>query len=164
MTLCKRYCIESLGESTNLVHLDQDRVTGLEVDTLLQTNRVGHVEVVTDELKLVAELCSDVSPTGPVVFIQWVFDGNQWEVANELCVVGRHFFRGALVALEVVRTILEEFRCSNVECQTDFLAWLKASLLDSAHDELKCCTVVGEVRSESTLVTKTSSHTVLLQQ
>ena len=94
-----------------------------------------------------------MSPTGPVIFVQWVLDGNQREVANELCVVRSHFFRGALLALEVVRAILVELRGSYVECETDVLTWLEASLLDCADDEFECTTVVGQVRSETTLIT-----------
>ena len=107
MTLSQRYSIEGFGEGTNLVDLHENGVTGLEVDTLLQTDRVGYVQVVTNKLKLVTEFSGDVSPAGPVVLVQWVFDGDQWEVTNELGVVGSHLFRGALLSFEVVSTILE---------------------------------------------------------
>ena len=66
--------VERLGERADLVDLDQNRVGNARLDALLQELRVGHEQIVADQLEFVAELVGDQLPAVPVVFGQAVLD------------------------------------------------------------------------------------------
>ena len=66
--------VERLGERTDLVYLDEDRVGAAHFDTLLQEFDVRYEEVVADKLALAAELCGEQLPAFPVVLRHTVLD------------------------------------------------------------------------------------------
>ena len=57
-----------LGESADLVHLDEDRVGHAEVDSLLEEVDVGDEEVVADDLNFVADLVGESLSSRPSRF------------------------------------------------------------------------------------------------
>ena len=59
--------VERFGERTDLVDLDEDRVTAAFGDTATEVLYIRDEEVVTDELDLLAELVGKLLPTFPVV-------------------------------------------------------------------------------------------------
>src|SRR5699024_1147508 len=126
--------VEGLGEGTDLVHLNQDGVGSILSDALLQALRVGDEEVVANDLNLIADGCGEVGVTLPVIFLQWVLDGDDWVRVNELSVNVCHLSCGVLATFEVVGAVLEELRGSNVQSKSDVLAWGEASLLDCLND------------------------------
>src|SRR4030095_11939841 len=72
--LCGAYGFERLGECADLVELDQDRVRDLLLDAFRQQPRIGHEEIVPDELHAIAESLCELLPPAPVAFIESVFD------------------------------------------------------------------------------------------
>src|SRR4029077_14742972 len=82
---------ERLGERTDLVDLDEDRVGEALLDAVAQARRIGDEEIVADELDLLADAFGAELPAGEVVFRHAVFDrydrvarGQFGEVANLL--------------------------------------------------------------------------------
>ena len=84
MTMSHLDSIQCLGERTNLVYLDEDRVSSTHLDTLLQELHVGYKEVVTYQLATVADGSGQLHPVVPIVFIKTILDridrifGNQF--------------------------------------------------------------------------------------
>ncbi len=72
--------VEGFGDGADLVDLNQDGVGDLLFDSLLEALGVGDEEVVADELDSVAEDFGEVSPAGPVVFGEAVFDARRWDI------------------------------------------------------------------------------------
>src|SRR5690606_15121251 len=58
---------QGFGQSADLVDLDQDRVGGSGLDALLEDARIGHEQVVADQLHLVADALGEQLPASPVV-------------------------------------------------------------------------------------------------
>jgi hypothetical protein len=62
--------VQGLGQRTDLVDLDQQRVGGLGVDAALQDGGVGDEQVVTNQLDLVTDGVGEGLPAVPVVFVR----------------------------------------------------------------------------------------------
>ena len=62
--------IESLGQRTDLVDLDQDRVGDALFDSFLQDRRIRDEQVVADQLDLLAQTVSQLLPAVPVTLAQ----------------------------------------------------------------------------------------------
>ena len=74
MTVSHLDSVEGLGERTDLVNLDKDRVTSTHLDTLLEVLHVGYEEVVTYELATVADSLGKLNPAFPVFLAEAVLD------------------------------------------------------------------------------------------
>ncbi len=93
--------VQGLGEGTNLVHLDEDTVTGTHLDTLLQVLHVGYEEVVTNQLAFVADGLGELHPAFPVFLGQTVLDGVDGVFGDELLEVVDLLVRGELAAARI---------------------------------------------------------------
>ena len=156
--------VERLGQRTDLVHLDQDRVGAAHFDTLLQEVHIGHEQVVAHELALAADLLGEHLPTVPVVLRHTVLDRVDGVFGNQslqvLYLLLRRTLR-TLLAFElgvVVNAVLVELRRSAVHADRHVAAlFLAAGLvtrhLDGLDDRLD--SVLGAVQrgSEAALVT-----------
>src|SRR6185437_14740402 len=74
VSLCELDTIERLRECADLIDLDQNRIRNTEIDSLLQEDRVGNEQIVSDKLHLVANLISQQLPTLPIILSHAVFD------------------------------------------------------------------------------------------
>ncbi|CAB4877120.1 unannotated protein [freshwater metagenome] len=106
----------------------------MTLNSVRESLRVGHKQVVANDLDLGTEFSRDGLPTGPVVFRQRVFDGNQRVSGNEFRVIRDEFTRTEFAALETVRPVLEELGRSDVKSECDVFAWRETSLSDCAHE------------------------------
>ena len=57
--------VQRLGQRPDLVELDQDRVRDAALDPLAQDRRIGHEDVVADELEPVAQSLGQHAATRP---------------------------------------------------------------------------------------------------
>ena len=80
--------IQRLGERTNLVHLDENRVGHAQFDAFTQEFGISYEIVVTDKLNLVADFVGEFFPCCPIVFGTAVFDADNWVFGHELGVKG----------------------------------------------------------------------------
>ena len=69
---CGNLRLDGLGDGTNLDNLEQETVAGLLLDGGLDTEGVGHGQVVTNDLD--AAVGGEVRPRLPVILVEGVFD------------------------------------------------------------------------------------------
>ena len=145
---------QSFSQRTNLVELDQDRVSDIFFDTFFQDLGVGYEQVVTHQLDFSAQFFSLIFPASPVRFILTVFDRNDWVLVTQFCQVVREFFsrEDFAFAFQVVLAVFVEFRRRTVESQCDVLVQLVASVRHSFFDRCQCIGVRRQVWCETTFV------------
>ena len=74
MTMSHLDSIQCLGERTNLVYLDEDRVGSPHLDALFQELHVGDKEIVAYQLATVAYGSSQLHPVVPIVLVKTILD------------------------------------------------------------------------------------------
>src|SRR5690606_19856299 len=146
---------QGLGQRADLVELDQDRVADALVDAFLENLGVGHEQVVTDQLHLLAKLVGQHFPACPVGLVHAIFDGND-RVA--LAQVGQVIGETGGVELlafagQVVGAIFVEFAGGAVQSQGHVATQRVAGNGDSFGDGRQGIFVGRQVRREATFVT-----------
>ena len=91
-------CLEGLGDRTDLIELNQNRVAAAKLNALLEALRVRDKKIVADQLNLVAELLRHHFPALPVLFIEAVLDGPDRILLNEALPVRNELLRGEVLA------------------------------------------------------------------
>ncbi|CRH73200.1 Uncharacterised protein [Chlamydia trachomatis] len=162
---CKLNSVEGFGNGTNLVQLYEQGISCSKLNTLSQTLWIGDEQVIANELQTITKTLGDCCPIIPAFFLEWIFDGNDWILVDELLVVIKHVSRFALFAVETILAsfLVVELRRSNIEGNTNLLSWLVTCSFDCIHDVLQGIFVGLHLWSEATFVTKTSSQAFLLQ-
>ena len=152
-------CVERLGERTNLVDLDEDRVGSAELDSLLEVLNVGDEEIVADELALRTDGLGESHPAVPVSFSHTIFDrvdrillDETLEVLDLLCARTDSTLLAFLPGV-VVLAVLVELGSSAVHSNRDILTRLVTSLLDGRDDAIESVFDRVECRGEATFVT-----------
>src|SRR3990167_4309602 len=156
---------QGFGQGTDLVELDQDRVADRLVDAALEDLGVGHEQIVTDQLDLLADLVGQHFPASPVRFVHTVFDGDDRITLGQTGqVIGKTFgaehfaFTG-----QVVLAIFEELAGGAVQSQGHVSAKFVASIGHGFSDGRQGVFVRGQVRCKTTFVTYGSAQTTGLQ-
>ena len=146
--------IERFRQRADLVDLHQDRIGDAHADAVAQARRVGHEQIVTDELAGRTDLVGQRLPAVPVVLGHAVLDREDRVLACEFGEVIGHGFRleRPAFACELVLAVLEEFGRCTVERDMDVVAWLVTGLLDRLHDEIERDRCAFEIRCEAALV------------
>ena len=160
--------VEGLGEGTDLVHLDEDRVGGAGLDALLEELGVGDEEIVADELHLAADGVGELLPGRPVAFGAAVLDRDDRVLGGELLVEGDHLVAGVDLAggllEDVVLLLLHvELGGGDVEGEVDVLAELVAGVLDGEGDGIEGRLGGLELRGEAAFVTDGGGEALFLQ-
>src|SRR5689334_22181001 len=86
--------VQRLSQCSDLIDLDQVRVSYAQVDPFLQKLRVGYKQIVADELHFAADLIGEKFPTGPVVFRHAVFNRDDWVLLTPTFPIRNHLFTG----------------------------------------------------------------------
>lgn len=151
--------LNRLGQGTDLVDLEEESVARLELDGLLDAERVGDSQIVTDNLDVLG--LGEVAPGLPVVLSEGVLDGDNGVLLAELGVkvgkllVAEPLAGVALGVLEVKIVLLllslVELAGSNVHGDLDLAS--VADLLNGIGDELKGLLGSLDIGSDTTLVT-----------
>ena len=151
--------LDRLGEGTDLVNLEEKGVASLELDGLLDAERVGDSQVITDNLDVLGLV--EVAPSLPVVLSEGVLDGDNGVLLGEVRVqssellVGDPLGRVAVGVLEVKIVLLlldlVEFAGGNVHGDLDLAS--VTDLLDGIGDEVKSLDGSLDIGSNTTLVT-----------
>ena len=116
--------------------------------------RVGHEQVVADQLDLLAEGVGQSRPALPVVLGHAVLDRDDRVAADQVRPVADHAagIERLAFAGQMVLAVLEELGRGGVEGQNDVLARLVAGRLDRLHDEAQRLLGRIEVGGEAALV------------
>ena len=159
--------LERLGERTDLVDLDQDRVGGAQLDALLEALGVGDEQVVAHQLHLVANAAGKLDPAVPVLLGHAVLDGDDGIGVDEFLPVIDHLGARVLhaLALELVHARLGvvELGRGRVHGVHKVDAGLKARLLHGFGDVLERLGVGLEVGREAALVAYAAAQAGLVQ-
>jgi len=160
--------LNGLGQGTDLVDLQEKGVAGLELDGLLDAQRVGDSQVITDNLEVGGLV--EVRPGLPVVLSEGVLDGDDGVLGSEGLVevgkllVGEPLGGVGVRVLEVKVVLLGidlvELAGGNVHGDLDLAG--VASLLDGLGDEVKSLLGGLNIRSDTTLVTDVTSGLAVL--
>ena len=137
--------IERLGERSDLVDLDEQRVGDAALDAVGETGRVRDEQVVADELDLRAESVGEELPVVPVVLSQRVLDRDDREVVDQALVVLDQLGAAPVLVVEAVDAVLEELGGCDVEAQRDVGARREAGLLDRLDEEVETLAVAGQI-------------------
>lgn len=142
--------------SNDYPYLKEKTIASLLLDGRLDTKRVCHGQVVSDDLDL--RIRSEMRPSLPVILVKWILDGydrvflDQLKVnvcellsGDPLCWVGVR-----VLEVQVILAILVKFGRRDIESDLDLA--LVASLLDCLHEQLKGFLSTAHVRRKSTLV------------
>ena len=159
--------LERLGERTDLVDLDQNRVGSAQFDALLEALGVGNEQVVAHQLHLVADATGQLDPAIPVLLGHAVLDGDNGVGVDELLPVIDHLGARVLntLALELVHTGLGvvELGRGRIHGVHEVDAGLKASLLDGLGNVLERLGIGLEVGREAALVAHAAAKAGLVQ-
>lgn len=139
------------------MYLEEETVASLLLNRRLDSQRVGHSQIVTNDLD--AALLRKVGPGLPVILVERVLDRNNWvlldvaqvqickfDARNPLARIGV-----GVLEIEVVFAIFVELGRRDVECDLDLA--LVAGFLDGFLEELERFLSARNVGCETTLVT-----------
>ena len=160
--------LDRLGQGTDLVDLQEKGVAGLELNGLLNAQRVGDSQVITDNLNVLG--LGEVAPGLPVVLGEGVLDADDGVLLGKVSVELRKLLIGeplggvALRVLEVQVVLLllslVELAGGNVHGDLDLTG--VAGLLDGLGDEVKGLIGGLDVGGDTALVTDVASGVTVL--
>lgn len=160
--------LDGLGESTDLVHLEQEGVARLELNGLLDAQGVGDSQVITDNLEVRGLV--EVGPGLPVVLSEGVLDGDNGVLLGQGLVevgellVGEPLGGVAVGVLEVKVVLLGislvELGRGNIHGNGDLAS--VAGLLDGLGDQVKSLLGGLNIGSDTTLVTDVAGGLAVL--
>ncbi|TMW49879.1 hypothetical protein DOY81_005060 [Sarcophaga bullata] len=153
--------LDGFGNGTNLVDLQQQTVAGLLFNGSLDTFGIGDSQIITNDLN--AGSGSKFSPGIPMILIEGIFNGYNGEVLDEFLVQIGQFFWGqplgfvavGVLEIQIVGTILEEFRCGNIHADFN-LAGVTAQS-DGIDDKTQGFLVGLNVGCKTTFITDSGS-------
>lgn len=155
--------LDGLGQSTDLVDLEEESIARLELNGLLDAERVGDSQVITDNLNVLG--LGEVAPGLPVVLGEGVLDGDDGVLLAEVRVhagellVGDPLGRVGLGVLEVkivlLLVLLVELAGGDVHGDLHLAG--VASLLNGIGNELESLLGGLDIGSNTTLVTDVAS-------
>src|ERR1035437_9614640 len=133
--------IQRFGERTYLVELDQDRVGYTHFDAFLQKRRVGHKNVVADELNFSAQFIGLMLPAGPVGFGHAVLDADNRVFLNEPLIELNHLLGGAFGLVALLEHValfggVIKLACGRIERNAHIFAGLVAGLGNGLDDDI----------------------------
>lgn len=158
--------LDGLGQGADLVDLEEEGVARLELDGLLDAERVGDRQVVTDDLEVGGLV--EVAPGLPVVLSEGVLDGDDGVLAGQRLVqvgqllVGEPLGGVALGVLEVqvVLALLVELGRGDVQSNVDLAG--VAGLLDGLGDQVEGLLGGLDIGSNTTLITNVAGGLAVL--
>ena len=159
--------LQGLGEAADLVHLDQDRVGGAQLDALLQACGVRHKQVVAHKLDLPAQALGQPHPAVPVLLGEAVLDGDDGVAVDELLPVVDHLVgrQAPALALQLVQAglLVIELARGGVHRKREVATRLEARLAHGAHQVLKGLGVRLQVGGKAALVAHAGGKAGLAQ-
>mmetsp|Transcript_22761 Transcript_22761/g.35650 ORF Transcript_22761/g.35650 Transcript_22761/m.35650 type:complete len:325 (-) Transcript_22761:275-1249(-) len=160
--------LDGLGDSSDLVNLQEETRAGLLLDTSLNTGGVGDEQVVSNNLAA-SDLGEELGVVSPVILVERILDGDNGEVLGETLVNLDELVSGdnhggvsvGVLEVKVVLAILVELRGGDVHADLDLAG--VSSLLDGLDQEVQALLVLLDIGGETTLVTNVAGiHAVLL--
>ena len=148
--------LDGLGDSSDLVDLEQQGIAGVLLNGGGDTDGVGDGQVIADDLDVGG--AGQVGPGRPVILIKGILDRDNGIVGSEVLVELSELLTGQVLGgirvsrleVEIVLAILVELGGSDIHADLDLVG--VTGVGDSGLQELKTLSVVLNVGSESTLI------------
>lgn len=160
--------MDRLGKSTDLVNLEEESIAGLEFDGLLDAERVGDGQIITDNLEVRGLV--EVAPCLPVILSKGILDADDWVLGGKLLVLlGKLFVSEPLgwvtfgvleVQVVLLSFLLVELAGSNIH--SDLHASGVASSINSGSDQLQGLISSLDIWGNTTLITDVTSRLAIL--
>ena len=133
-------CLKCLRNRTDLIQLNQDRVSASKRNTLGKSLRIGYKQVIANQLNLVAKFFGKLLPAFPVFLIQGILDGNDRVFVNQLFPVVDQLIR-CINSTSLWKLVLAKLAClplrrSSVHSDHKVFSWLIACILNSLENGL----------------------------
>ncbi len=147
--------IQCFGEGANLVQFDQDRVAGGLANAPVEAGSVGDVEVITNQLHLVAQARGQLLPTIPVILGKAILDRDDRVFPGSIGIPVDEFVSSQRAALtrQHVLAVFEELGGCRVEGYVNVLAQFVSGLFDSLGNQFQRFGIGAQARGVSALVT-----------
>uniref|UniRef100_A0A0N4ZDA9 LigA n=1 Tax=Parastrongyloides trichosuri TaxID=131310 RepID=A0A0N4ZDA9_PARTI len=147
--------IQCFGQCADLVHFNQNGIGNAHLDTVAQTSRVGHEQIIADQLHLVADPVGQQLPAVPVVLGAAVLDRDDREALDQVGQVVDHALgvEGLALAGQLILAVLEELGRGDVQRQVEVLARQIAGRLARLGDEGQGFFGRGQIWCKTTFVT-----------
>ena len=160
-------CLQCLGQAADLVHLDQDRVRGAQLDALPQAGGVRDEQVVAHQLDLPAQALGQPHPAVPVLLGEAVLDGDDGVAVDELLPVVDHLVgrQAPALALQLVQAglLVIELARGGVHRKREVAARLEARLAHGTHQVLEGLGIRLQVGGKAALVAHAGGKAGLAQ-
>lgn len=160
--------LDRLGQSADLVDLEEEGIAGLELNGLLDADGVGDGQVITDNLDVLGLV--EVAPGLPVILSKGVLDADNGVLLAEVGVQGSKLLVGdplggvAIGVLEVkvvlLLLLLVEFAGGNIHGNVHLAS--VAGLLNGIGDELESLISGLDIGGNTTLITNVASGLAVL--
>src|SRR5215217_5429902 len=157
--VCQSHRLERLRERPYLVYLDEDGVAHTLVYAPSEDLRVGHEQVVPDELHPTPQSLRQKRPPLPIVLGQPVLNGENGVFVHHLLTA-----QGLPLPRKLVGTGLVELRGSGVQGERHLLAQRVTAPLNGLRHQSQRLSIVVQVRREAALVPDTTSQLLLGEQ
>ena len=111
-------CLQRLGQRSNLVQLDQDRIADPIADALREDLHVGHKDIVPDQLHTFPKTLGQHAPALPVKLTQTILDRQNRKAVHEARVVPDHLLGRPLrlpFSFEAIPALVVELAGCRVE-------------------------------------------------
>ncbi len=153
------------GERANLIDFDQDAVGDPFIDSALESGRIGHKQIVADQLNPFAATIGQHFPAIPIVFAAAIFNRADWIPIGPLCQKIHHCRGIKLLAVDTVQAFsgVKKFRCRDVKRNLNLLARSIAGFLNCHHDQIQGFDVAAQVGRKSAFVTNCRIELFVLQ-
>src|SRR5215471_3200419 len=122
-------CVERLGQSADLVGLDQHRVSNTTFDTSLDSFGISDEQIIANQLNTRSELIGQHFPSVPIIFGEPVFDADNRIFVDQPHIVVDHLFsrKSAILGPERVFSAVVEFSRRRIEGKCDLISGLETS-------------------------------------
>ena len=158
--------LQSLGECTDLIELDQNGVRGLLLDPSGNPARIGYKKIVPHDLDPISQLFRHVLPGLPVVFSKAVFNGENRIALHPVfpeCDHVRRAFLGSVGLKEHIFSLLEKRGAGWIKGQDHIFARLVSGFLDRCKDHFNSLVVGFQIRSESSFIAHGRRQSLVFQ-
>src|SRR6266478_2103718 len=137
---------ERLRQRTNLIELNQDRISRMFLNTAFETRRIRHEQIIAYQLDAITQALAQVRPALPIILGKAIFDSDNWVLVNPLLIEVHHLAgsQGATLSRQDIFALVIEFAGSRVHTQENIHARFVARRFDSRYNHLQRLAVGAE--------------------
>src|SRR5437867_2940459 len=159
--------LQGFRQRADLVQLDEDRVPNALRNPLREDLRVGHEDVVANELHSMPQPLGEHLPALPVLLAQSVLDRDDRIAPDEALIISDHILAGPpglRLALHHVPAVLVELAGRGIQRQRQILARRVPRRLDGLHDERQGLLIRAQVGGKAPFIPHCGAEAFFLQQ